>query len=148
MNFALAEIDLDYVAEVRASMPVRLQRRPDLYGELRLQDKIPCKCDSFFAPLSKATFMLCSVLMSFYPAKFWVFSCLFSVADPHLFHCGFAPAFYLNANPDPAPGSQTITDPDPAAGSQTNADPDLVQTFPSQKVEFLLENIVYVGNMS
>jgi hypothetical protein len=73
VNFALAEIDLDYVAEVRASMPVRLQRRPDLYGELRLQDKIPCKCESFRnrAPLSKATFL--SVLMSFYPAKFWFF---------------------------------------------------------------------------
>jgi len=46
VSFALAEIDLDYVGQVRASMPVRLQRRPDLYGELRLQDKVPSKRDS------------------------------------------------------------------------------------------------------
>jgi hypothetical protein len=72
LNFALAEIDLDYVAQVRASMPVRLQRRPDLYGELRLQDKIPSKSESFRnrASLPKAIFMSCSFLMSFYPAKF------------------------------------------------------------------------------
>jgi hypothetical protein len=38
VNFALAEIDLDYLAQIRENMPVLLQRRPDLYGELHLRD--------------------------------------------------------------------------------------------------------------
>jgi hypothetical protein len=51
----------------------------------------------------------------------------------------------VNADPDPA-FFYLSAYPDP--GSQTHADPDTGPTFPSQKVEFLHENIMYVGNMS
>ncbi len=43
------------------------------------------------------------------------------------------PAFYLNADPDPDPRSQT-TKP-----MRIDADPDPCQTLPSQKVGFCLE---------
>jgi hypothetical protein len=46
------------------------------------------------------------------------------------------PVFYLNADPDP--GNQTNADPDPDPG----------QTLPSQKVGFIMNNILYVINMS
>ena len=38
VNFALAQIDLSYLAQVRENMPVRLQRRPSLYGDIRIQE--------------------------------------------------------------------------------------------------------------
>ncbi len=44
------------------------------------------------------------------------------------------PALYLGADPDPR--------------SQTNPDPDPGQTLPSQKTEFYMKNILYVGNRS
>ena len=49
-------------------------------------------------------------------------------------------------DPDSAPGSQTNADPDLALWSQTDADPD--PDFAVTNVEFLLEHILYVGNMS
>ncbi len=54
------------------------------------------------------------------------------------FNADSDPAFYLNADPDP--GSQTNADADP--------DPDPGQTLKSQKVKFLHENIVKVGDRS
>ncbi len=48
----------------------------------------------------------------------------------------------LRADPDPA--LYLSADPDP--GSQTEPDPG--QTLPSQKIEFYIKNIVYVGNRS
>ncbi len=52
------------------------------------------------------------------------------------FNAALDTAFYLNANPDPDPGSQT------------NADLDLGHTLKFQKVEFLHENILKAGNRS
>jgi hypothetical protein len=63
------------------------------------------------------------------------FSLSFSVVAPHLFNAELDPAFfYRNADPDPDPGTQT------------NADPYPGQTWLSQKVEFLYENILNVGS--
>jgi hypothetical protein len=47
----------------------------------------------------------------------------------------------LRAGPDP--GFFYLN---PDTGSQTNRDPG--QTLPSQKIEFYIKNIVYVGNRS
>jgi len=46
INFALAEIDLDYLKKIRRDMPVTEQRRPDLYSNIQSlsenhQDPIP-----------------------------------------------------------------------------------------------------------
>jgi len=46
INFAIAEIDLDYLNKIRREMPVMEQRRPDLYGKIQAvntdqQESIP-----------------------------------------------------------------------------------------------------------
>ncbi len=54
----------------------------------------------------------------------------------------------FNADPDPDINPDLDLDPDPDPDSQTNADPDPDpgQTFKSQKVEFLHENILKLSN--
>jgi hypothetical protein len=37
--------------------------------------------------------------------------------NPQWFHCGSESSFYLNADPDPDPGSKTNADPDPGRTS-------------------------------
>jgi hypothetical protein len=56
----------------------------------------------------------------------------------------------FNADPhlDPDPAFYLIADPNPDTGSQTNADPDPGQTLPSQKVDFHMKYIPYLGNRS
>ena len=49
VNFALAQIDLSYLAQVRENMPVRLQRRPSLYGDIRIQETLGEICIYFYA---------------------------------------------------------------------------------------------------
>jgi hypothetical protein len=38
VNFALAEIDLTYLDQIRESMPVRQQLKTSLYGDIRIQN--------------------------------------------------------------------------------------------------------------
>ncbi len=54
----------------------------------------------------------------------------------------------FNADPDPDLNPDLGLDPDPDPDSQTNADPDPDprQTFKSQKVKFLDENILKLSN--
>jgi len=40
VNFALAEIDLEYLNKIRSNMPVNLQRRPDIYGTVQLSNSL------------------------------------------------------------------------------------------------------------
>jgi hypothetical protein len=58
------------------------------------------------------------------------------VVDPHGLNADQDPAIYLNADPDPDPGSHF---------NGIHADPNPGPTLPSQKVEFLQKNILYVG---
>ena len=40
VGVATAPIDLDYLASVRRNMPVQQHRRPDLYGDVRIQNEM------------------------------------------------------------------------------------------------------------